>query len=128
MRKRVPKGRRRAFDSLAVATIWAIWIQRNDWTFRRTSLTASGLVDYIFDSPKVAACCYVSSLVFVSGRGLCLCTNKFYSLLMQHVRVHNLEKKCLHLCLLDVVGGEVDCRAVCTMFRSVQVPSILIKR
>jgi hypothetical protein len=29
---------------------------------------------------------------------------------------------------LPVVGGVVDCRAVCTVHRSVLVPNILIKR
>jgi hypothetical protein len=37
-RKRVPKGRRMAFDSLCVLIGWVIRLQRNDRTFNRSSL------------------------------------------------------------------------------------------
>jgi hypothetical protein len=49
-RKCVPKGRRKAFDSLVVAMSWAIWTQRNDMTFGRAALLPSRMVEVIFES------------------------------------------------------------------------------
>jgi hypothetical protein len=46
----VPKGRCKAFDSLVVATSWAIWTQRNDRTFGRAALLPSRMVEVIFES------------------------------------------------------------------------------
>jgi hypothetical protein len=52
-RKRVPKGRCRAFDSLCVFIAWVIWLHRNDRTFSHSSLhhslTASSVINQIFD-------------------------------------------------------------------------------
>jgi hypothetical protein len=52
-RKRVLKGRRRAFDSLCVLIAWVIWLHRNDRTFNRSalhhSLAASSVINQIFD-------------------------------------------------------------------------------
>jgi hypothetical protein len=45
--KRVPKARHNAFDSLVIAVVWSIWVQRNDRTFRTLSQTTTGLVDCI---------------------------------------------------------------------------------
>jgi hypothetical protein len=49
-RKRVPKGRRNAFNSFVVVTFWAIWIQRNDMTFGRAPRLPSRPVEAIFES------------------------------------------------------------------------------
>jgi hypothetical protein len=37
-RKQVVKGRRIAFDSIVIAVVWSIWLQRNDCGFARPCL------------------------------------------------------------------------------------------
>jgi hypothetical protein len=54
--KHVPKGQCKAFDSLIVAVVWSIWLQRNDRTFRSSSPSLAGLVDNVWMTIELSCC------------------------------------------------------------------------
>jgi hypothetical protein len=54
-RKHMPNNRCKAFDSLVVAVVWAIWNQRNDMTFGRAAQPAA-MVDAILETVENWCC------------------------------------------------------------------------
>jgi hypothetical protein len=48
VRKRVPMSQCKVFDSL-VAVAWAIWVQRNERTFKNSSQSPASLEDSILE-------------------------------------------------------------------------------
>jgi hypothetical protein len=49
-RKRVPKARRRAFDSLVILVVWCIWLERNSCVFRNITRSLSATLTTVLSS------------------------------------------------------------------------------